>query len=96
MDESKAAVLAVVVTTLRQCIAEEWIADFPIDRSTRFNQDLELESIEFVKVAEALTRHYGTGLGLAAWLSARPLAELIHLSVGDLVDYIADVLVVEA
>ena len=96
MHKEREAVLQVVVACLRRSIAEDWIEDFPIADTTRFNQDLELESIEFVRVAEAIQAHYGVGLGLAAWLSGRPLNELIGLSVGDLVDYIAGALAVEA
>lgn len=81
-------VLDAVIATIRATIGEDWIDDFEIGLQTRFNDDLELESIEFVKIADALQAHYGTRLDLAGWLSGKSIHELINLSVGDLVDFI--------
>lgn len=81
-------VLTVVIATIRQTIAEDWIADFPIDADSRFNQDLEIESIEFVRIADALQRHYGQQLNIAGWLSGRTIHELIGLSTGELARHI--------
>ncbi len=81
-------VLALVIDKIRATVNEDWIQDFEIDADTRFNDDLELESIEFVKIADALQAHYGERLAIVAWLSGKSIHELIGLSVGDLVDYI--------
>lgn len=81
--------LAVVIATIRSTINEDWIADFEIDAATTFNNDLEIESIEFVKIADALQKHYGADIDLAGWLSGKSIHELIALSVGDLADFIA-------
>ena len=83
------ATLALVIDHIRNTVNEDWIADYDIERGTRFNDDLELESIEFVKIAEALQAHYGTRLAIIDWLSGKSIHELIGLSVGDLADYIA-------
>jgi acyl carrier protein len=80
--------LAVVIDTIRTTIAEDWIADFEIDAATTFNDDLEIESIEFVKIADALQKHYGAEIDIAGWLSGKGIHELIALSVGDLADFI--------
>lgn len=85
-------VLAVVVEQIRSTIDEDWVEDFDIDMQTRFNDDLELESIEFVKIADALQNHFGNELGIINWLSGKSIHELIGLSVGDLVEYIASVI----
>lgn len=82
-------ILAVVIDKIRSTIAEDWIEDFEIGRETRFNDDLEIESIEFVKIADAIQRHYGTRLDIVGWLSGKSIHELIGLSVGQLADYIA-------
>ena len=82
-------VLAIVTDKIRSTVNEDWILDFEIEAATRFNDDLELESIEFVKIADALQAHYGERLAIIAWLSGKSIQELIGLSVGDLVDYIA-------
>jgi len=80
--------LAVVIDTIRTTIAEDWLEDFDIDAATTFNNDLEIESIEFVKIADALQRRYGNVIDIAGWLSGKDIHELIALSVGDLADFI--------
>ena len=82
-------ILSVVIDQIRRTVNEDWIDDFDISPETRFNDDLELESIEFVKIADAIQHHFGTKLGIIAWLSGKSIHELIGLSVGDLVDYIS-------
>lgn len=92
MSTTPEAILALVTERIRSTVNEDWIQDFEIDAETRFNDDLELESIEFVKIADAIQAHYGNQLGIIAWLSGKSIHELIGLSVGDLVDYIAGAL----
>ncbi len=92
MSTTPEAILALVTDRIRSTVNEDWIQDFEIDAETRFNDDLELESIEFVKIADAIQAHYGNQLGIIAWLSGKSIHELIGLSVGDLVDYIAGAL----
>ena len=89
---NKATVLEQVVATIRSTINEDWIEDFEIDEQTRFNEDLEIESIEFVKIADALSQLYGAKLNIVAWLSGKSIHELIALNVGTLVDYIVQTL----
>lgn len=92
MSTSPEAILALVTERIRSTVNEDWVQDFEIGPETRFNDDLELESIEFVKIADAIQAHYGSQLGIIAWLSGKSIHELIGLSVGDLVDYIAGAL----
>lgn len=92
MSHSYDQVLAVVTQQIRSTINEDWITDFEIGPETRFNDDLELESIEFVKIADAIQNHYGSQLAIIAWLSGKSIHELIGLSVGDLTGYIAGAL----
>lgn len=89
-------VLTVVIEKIRSTINEDWVEDFEIDSDTRFNNDLELESIEFVKIADALQAHFGGQLGIIDWLSGKSIDELIGLSVGSLVEYIAGAVEPEA
>jgi len=82
-------ILASLVETIRRTINEDWIEDFPITRETRFHDDLELESIEFVKIADAIQARFGKTIDIAGFLSGRSIQDLIALSVGDLADFIA-------
>lgn len=82
------AILALVIQTIRETINEDWIIDAEIDQATRFNDDLEIESIEFIKIAAAIQQHFGQQLDVSGWLSGKSIHELISLSVGDLSAYV--------
>lgn len=92
MSTSYDDVLKIVIQQIRSTINEDWIEDFEIGPETRFNDDLELESIEFVKIADAIQSHYGNQLGIITWLSGKSIHELIGLSVGDLTGFISGAL----
>ena len=81
-------VLKGVAGAIREVIGEDWIADEPIDRNTSFADDLELESIEFVALAEKLQEIYGERVDFVRWLSEKELDAIIGLSVGDVVEFI--------
>jgi acyl carrier protein len=89
MNDADPAILATVIATIRATVNEDWIEDFDIGPDTNFHDDLELESIEFVKIADALQARFGAKLDIAGWLSGRSIHELIKLNVGELADYIA-------
>jgi acyl carrier protein len=73
---------------IRATIAEDWVKDVPISDETSFNEDLELESIEFVALAEKLQTEYGGRVDFAGWLANKELGEIIGLRVGQVVDFI--------
>lgn len=77
-----------IVATIREAIAEDWIFDFEIEADTSFNDDLEIESIEFVAIADLLQKKFGDRVNVIAWLSERDINELIALTVGDLIDFV--------
>ncbi len=81
-------VLARVSDLIRECIGEEWALDVPIGMDTSFANDLELESIEFVALAEKLKATYGRRVDFAGWLAGMELKEILNLRVGVLVEFI--------
>jgi acyl carrier protein len=81
-------ILAQVATILREVVGEEWVAEASIAMDTSFSQDLELESIEFVALAEKLRARYGAQVDFVGWLSEMELDEIIALRVGELVEFI--------
>jgi acyl carrier protein len=81
-------ILAVVVEQIRQSIGEDWIQPIAIDSTSRFTDDLEIESIEFMKITDALQARFSNELDFVGWLSSKTIHELIGLSVGDLTDFI--------
>jgi acyl carrier protein len=81
-------VLEVVQDMLVDVIGPEYLIDLSIGLDTSFDEDLELESLEFVALAERLLQHYGGQVDFVAWLATMELDEIIALSVGDLVAFI--------
>ena len=88
VDAAPAAVLERLAAILREVIGEAWADDVPISAETSFNRDLELESIEFVSLSERLQTEYGRKVDFAGWLADMELDQIIHLRVGQVVDFI--------
>jgi acyl carrier protein len=70
-------------------IGEEYLEVIEIDMDTSFADDLEMESIEFVAMAEDLRARYGEKVDFAAWLAEMDIDEIIALSVGDVVRFVS-------
>jgi acyl carrier protein len=81
-------ILATVERLLIEVVGDELAVLGPVTLATSFNGDLELESIEFVALAELLQRHYGDAVDFVGWISAKELDQIIGLTVGELVEFI--------
>jgi acyl carrier protein len=88
MTTTETEVLGEVARIVREVIGEEWAEDVTITMTTSFSRDLELESIEFVALAERLKTRYGRSVDFAGWLSGMELKQIIELTVGELVGFI--------
>lgn len=88
IDQSKEEILETVADLIREVTGEEW-ADVPITMETSFNHDLELESIEFVALAEKVQERYGRQVDFVGWLSEMELEEIIELRVVQVVEFIS-------
>jgi len=86
VSRSRQEVLGTVALLVREVMGDDAELGPPIDLGTSFSGDLELESIEFVALAEKLQERYGTDF--VAWLSGMELDQILALSVGDLVEFI--------
>ncbi len=85
-------ILREVVALLHDVIGDEYVIDCEIDLSTSFNTDLELESIEFVALADRMRQHYGDTVDFVGFLADRNVDEVINMRVGEVVSFIADCL----
>jgi acyl carrier protein len=65
----------------------EWVGD--ITPNARLEADLGLESVELVELSELLKVHYGERVNLAVHYARLRIDEIVGLTVGDLVDYVA-------
>ena len=86
---SDADILATVARLIEDVMGGDMDMDGPITGDTSFSDDLELESIEFVALAEALQNEFGESVDFVGWLSTKELDEIIGLRVGQVVEFIA-------
>lgn len=93
MSNIDPVIMQQITTVIREAVAEDWIQNFAIDANTSFNEDLELESIEFVGIAAGLQQHFGEQVDLVGWLSTQSLDALIALRVGNIAEFVANNLV---
>lgn len=82
-------ILRTVEKLVLEIAGDEILIAGPLTMATTFNGDLELESIEFVALAEKLQLHYGHEVDFVGWISKKELDQIIALTVGDLVELIA-------
>jgi acyl carrier protein len=60
-----------------------------ISMDTTFGRDLELESIEFVALADRLRTELGDRVDFVEFLADKNVDEIVSLTVGDVVRYVA-------
>ena len=89
-DARRAQILQEVAAMIAEVIGEEWVREQPITAATRFSQDLEMESIELASLSEKIQARYGDTVDFPLWLSTMELDAIINLTVGGLVDHIAE------
>lgn len=90
--DSTADVLATVAAMVTEVIGDDLLLDTEITMATSFSYDLEMESIEFVALAEQLEDRYGDRVDFVSWIAGMEMDEIIDLSVGELVDHIVSCL----
>ena len=83
-----ATALAELTGMLVEVIGEDFLVDVEVTGETTFNEDLALESIEFVALAEKLQEQYGAQVDFPAFLAGLEIEEIMALAVGQLVDHI--------
>jgi acyl carrier protein len=82
------SVLATVTELIGEIIGEDYMADIEVTMESMITEDLELESIEFVALAEKLRDHYGESVDFVDWVAGMELEQIILLTVGQLVEFI--------
>lgn len=88
-ETSPSAVLREVGLIVERVRGDYELPDAPeITMDTRFQDDLELESIDLVELAGQLEARYGDHVNFAEFIADLELEEIIALSVGRLVDFV--------
>jgi len=81
-------VLDTLVRLITEVVGDDFLLDTEVTMETSFSDDLELESIEFVALAERLEQTYGERVDFVSWIGDMELEEIMALSVGQLVGFI--------
>ncbi|MGH4009261.1 MAG: phosphopantetheine-binding protein [Pseudonocardiaceae bacterium] len=77
---------------LTEIIGAEYALGLGIGMDTSFDADLQLESIEFVRLATMLTERYGDRVDFVAFLASKDVHEIMKMKVGEVVTYVANCL----
>ncbi|MEV0326806.1 phosphopantetheine-binding protein [Micromonospora echinospora] len=91
MSVEQADILAEVVAMLH-AIRDDAGVDGEITMATRFQDDLEMESIDVISLAGRLQARYGNAVNLAHFIAELDLDSIRQLRVGQLVAHIATAL----
>jgi acyl carrier protein len=81
-------VLDEVVRMIGEVVGEDVLLGMTVTPDTTFSDDLGLESIEFVALADRLRERYGDRVDLVAFLGDMDIDEIMAMTVGRLVDHI--------
>ena len=77
-----------VETAIRDVVGEWYYEECQIGLDSTFAEDIQLESMEVMEVAERLIEEYEGRVDFVAWFADMELEDLIELSVGGVVDFI--------
>ncbi|MFD3807036.1 acyl carrier protein [Streptomyces sp. NPDC058611] len=83
-----ADILAEITGMLVEIVGDEYLLADEVTMKTTFNEDLALESIEFVALAELLHQRYGSRVDLMGFLAEKDMDDILAMSVGELVTHI--------
>lgn len=81
-------VLQDIIVALAVIVGEEVIEALEVNEETALSGDLELESIEFVVLAEKIQQKYGDAVDFISWSAKLELDELMDLTVGQVVEFV--------
>lgn len=86
----------IIFEQLKQFISEiigvEYAEELNVTMASVFTKDLEMDSIEIVAFAEKVKGKYGEKIDFVGWLSGMDMEEIISLSLGRIVTFIAEAL----
>lgn len=84
MSTNKAEVMQTLVGMITEVLGDE---DLGIEAGTGFRDGLAFKSIEFVALAELIQERW-VDINFVAWLTGKPMPEILELKVGDVADFI--------
>lgn len=82
------SVRTTVETAIRDVVGEWYYEECQIGLDSTFAEDIQLESMEVMEVAERLIEEYEGRVDFVAWFADMELEDLIEITVGSVVDFI--------
>jgi acyl carrier protein len=86
------SVRATVEQAIIDVVGEEFYEECEVGLESTFAEDIELESIEVMEIAEKLIETYGERVDFVAWFADMELEDLVEITVGSVVDFIVTTL----
>jgi acyl carrier protein len=77
-----------VVGTIIEVVGQEFYEECEVGLDSTFAEDIELESMEMMEIAERLMQTYEGRVDFIAWFADMELEEIIELTLGQLIDFI--------
>jgi acyl carrier protein len=87
-DPLYTSVRTTVETALRDVVGDWYYEECQIGLDSTFAEDIQLESMEVMEVAEKLMDAYEGRVDFVAWFADMELDALVELTVGHIVDFI--------
>ena len=81
-----------VTGTIIEVVGKEFYEECEVGLDSTFAEDIELESIEVMEIAEKLIETYGEKVDFVAWFADMELEDLVEITVGSVVDFIVTTL----
>jgi acyl carrier protein len=82
------SVRTTVETAIRDVVGGLYYEECEVGLASTFAEDIQLESMEVMEVAERLIEEYEGRVDFVAWFADMELDDLIELTVGSVVDFI--------
>jgi acyl carrier protein len=77
-----------VTGTITDVVGQEFYDECEVTLDSTFAEDIELESMEMMEIAERLMLTYEGRVDFVAWFADMELEEIIELTLGQVIDYI--------
>jgi acyl carrier protein len=77
-----------VTGTIIDVVGQEFYEECEVTLDSTFAEDIELESMEMMEIAERLMLMYEGKVDFVAWFADMELEDLIDLTLGQVVDFI--------
>lgn len=71
-----------------EIIGEDATEFIKISQSSRFVQDLEMDSIQIVVFSEKVKREYDMNVKFIKWMAKKSMKKIINMTIGDVVKFI--------